>query len=193
MEITFVFILNSVLFGLALAMDAFSVSVANGIQDNTMSHKRSVLIAGTFAFFQTAMPLLGWILVHFLVETFTILEPYIPWAAMIILAILGGKMIYDGIKGEEEEASKPLKGHILLLQGIATSIDALSVGFTISELTFGYALIEAGIIGVVTLGICLIGLLLGRKIGSKLTKHATIIGGVILILIGLEILITSFF
>ena len=190
MEFNLLFILNSILFGVGLAMDAFSVSVANGLREKKLTANRVAAIAGTFGAFQTAMPLLGWLCVHTIAEAFTAFQKYIPWIALALLLYIGTKMILEGIRGKEEE-KESLHGWGLILQGIATSIDALSVGFTIAEYTFPFALTEALIIGIVTFGICTAGLYFGRKIGSKISGKATIVGGIILILIGLEIFITG--
>lgn len=190
----FVFFFNSVLLGVGLAMDAFSVSLANGLHEPNMSNKKALGIAGMFAFFQALMPMIGWVLIHTLVNQFTSLQKYIPWIALILLCYIGGKMLYDGIKGDEKEGeAKPLALSLLIAQGIATSIDALSVGFTISEYTLVPALICALIIAVVTLGICFLGVKIGNRVGEKFSSKASILGGAILIFIGLEIFITSFF
>ena len=191
MTFSFMFILNSILFGVGLAMDAFSVSLANGLQEPDMPFPRCLVIAGTFAAFQTLMPLLGWFCVHSVAEAFQAFQPFIPWIALVLLLFIGGKMIWEGLHPGEEKTS--LKGGALFVQGIATSIDALSVGFTIAEYTFVFALAESLIIGLVTFGICLAGVRLGGKIGGKLSGKAPIFGGIILILIGLEIFITGVF
>ena len=187
MTFDFLFVLNSILFGVGLAMDAFSVSVANGLNEPDMPVRRGLVIAGTFALFQTLMPLLGWFCVHSIAEAFQAFQAYIPWIALVLLVYIGVKMILEGLHHKEEK--KSLKGTALLVQGIATSIDALSVGFTIAEHTWPFALAEAVIIGIVTFGICLAGVRLGGTIGKKLAGKATIFGGIILILIGLEIFI----
>ena len=191
MEFNLLFILNSVLFGFGLAMDAFSVSIANGLREPDLRPRRLVLIAGTFAAFQTAMPLLGWLCVHTIAESFRAAQPYIPWIALALLTWIGGKMIYETLRKKEDEALPPLKGWNLFVQGVATSIDALSVGFTIAEYTLPFALAEAVIIGVVTFGICAAGLHFGRKIGARFTEKAAVAGGIILILIGIEIVLTA--
>ena len=191
MTFGFLFFFNSILFGIGLAMDAFSVSLANGLHEPDMPVSRSLLIAGTFAVFQTLMPLLGWVCVHSIAEAFQAFQRFIPWIALALLVYIGVKMILEGIHHKEENAS--LKGGALFVQGIATSIDALSVGFTIAEYTLVFALAESLIIGIVTFGICLAGVRLGGKIGTKLSGKAPILGGIILILIGLEIFITGVF
>ena len=190
----FLFYFESVLLGIGLAMDAFSVSLANGLNEPCMSNKKALGISGTFAFFQALMPLIGWTLVHTIVEKFKSFEKFIPWIALALLGYIGGKMLYEGIKGKEEEQQcKPLALSLLIAQGIATSIDALSVGFTIAEYTFLPALVCALIIAVVTLGICFVGVKIGVHVGKKFSHKASILGGAILIFIGLEIFITSFF
>ena len=193
MEWSFVFFLNSGLLGVGLAMDAFSVSLANGLHDPHMSRRRGTIIAGTFAGFQAAMPMLGWVCVHTIVELFSSFEKFIPWIALALLGYIGGKMLVEGIKGEEAEEAAELSAGALFVQGVATSIDALSVGFTISEYGWGMALVCSLIIAVVTFFVCTAGLSLGKKFGTKLSGKASILGGVILIGIGLEIFATGIF
>ena len=170
-------------------MDAFSVSVANAISDPSMKRHRMLEIAGCFAVFQTLMPLLGWLCVHFVRELFHSFSRFIPWIALILLLFLGGKMLLEGLQKKKEASSEPvaLSFGALLLQGIATSIDAASTGFVISDYTFSYALTASLIIGAVTLLICLGGLFLGRRFGKHLSTRASILGGIILIAIGIEI------
>ena len=185
------FLINSILFGIGLAMDAFSVSVAAGLQSPHMSKGRMLRIAGTFSFFQIAMPLIGWLCVHTMAERFARFEKAVPWIALILLLFLGGRMIAEELvkhaEGEELPEEGDLSGGELIAQGIATSIDALSVGFTIADLGWQAALLESVIIGAVTLFICLGGLRLGRSLGKKLAGKAGYLGGIILILIGLNI------
>ena len=189
MSFNLLFIFNSILFGIGLAMDAFSVSVANGLQNPHMPVSRSLIIAGTFGVFQTLMPLLGWLCVHSIAEAFQAFQRFIPWIALILLVFIGVKMIREGLHEQEEKGS--LQGGALLIQGIATSIDALSVGFTIAEYDLVFAVAESLIIGIVTFGLCTVGIRLGGKIGTKLSGKATIVGGIILILIGIEIFVTG--
>ena len=186
------FVINSILLGVGLAMDAFSVSVTDGMRDPAMSRRRMLLIAGTYAVFQFAMPLTGWFFVHTLREHFEVFQKYIPWIAFALLAWIGGKMLAEGFaahSGEEEVCEKTVTAGALLIQGVATSIDALSVGFTIADYGFVSAFSCALIIAAVTLVICVTGVLLGRRVGTVLNRKATILGGVILVSIGLEILI----
>lgn len=184
---------SSAMLGIGLAMDAFSVSLANGLHEPTMKKRKLAGIAGVFAGFQFLMPMIGWICVHTVAEKFKMFEKMIPWIALALLAFIGGKMIYEGIKKEGcDEGACELCFVTLILQGIATSIDALSVGFTIAEHGFLEALASCAIIGVLTFFICVGGLLIGRKFGTGLASRASLLGGSILIIIGLEIFITSF-
>ena len=193
MEWSFVFFLNSALLGVGLAMDAFSVSLANGLHDPHMSRRRGAIIAGTFGVFQAVMPMAGWLCVHTIVELFSAFEKFIPWIALALLGYIGGKMLLEGIKGEEAEETAELSAGALFMQGVATSIDARSVGFTISEYGWLMALVCSLIVATVTFFICEAGLSLGKKFGTKLSGKASILGGVILIGIGLEIFISGVF
>ena len=188
------FIINSICLGVGLAMDAFSVSLANGLEDPDMSSKRMGGIALVFAIFQAIMPMIGWTCVHTIVKYFNSFQKFIPWIALILLAYIGIKMIIEGIKGDdEEEAVQKLSFMVLMVQGVATSIDALSVGFTISEYNVFMAIVCAIIIAIVTFGICIGGLILGRKFGTIFAGKANIFGGIILIGIGIEIFIKGVF
>lgn len=194
MEWSLMFVFNSVLLGVGLAMDAFSVSMANGLNEPTMKKGKMCGIAGVFAGFQFAMPMIGWICVHTIIQYFTAFGKFIPWIALILLAYIGGKMLYEGIRNRDSAEEKPSLGiGALLIQGIATSIDALSVGFTIAGYGWLMAFAAALIIAAVTFVICMAGLLIGKKFGTKLSNKAQILGGVILIAIGIEIFITGVF
>ena len=187
-------ILPSILLGIALAMDAFSVSLANGLNCPCMPPRKMFLIAGIFAVFQAMMPLTGWFAVHTAATYFEAFQPFIPWIALVLLCFIGGKMLIEGF-GKQEDSCNPsaLTFTLLLVQGLATSIDALSVGFTIPDYNWIEAIVCAALIAVVTFFICLGGVLIGRKFGTKLAGKASILGGVILIAIGIEICITSLF
>ena len=196
MEWSLLFVLNNVMLGVGLAMDAFSVSLANGLNDPRMKIRRMCLIAGVFGFFQALMPMTGWFCVHNLVKYFRVFEKFIPWIALILLAFIGGKMLLEGIRNKDDDNEgngNNLGFKMLMVQGIATSIDALSVGFTISEYGFVMALVSALIIAAVTFVICMAGVVIGKQFGTKLANKASILGGVILIIIGLEIFITGAF
>ena len=215
----FLFFLNSAALGVGLAMDAFSVSMANGLHEPEMPRGRMCLVAGVYALFQYAMPMTGWVCVHTIVELFSAFQRFVPWIALGLLLYIGGKMLLEGLrerkvavcpgrkngrcpepcprreKGEEPcpeqgaEGDHRLTGRVLLLQGVATSIDALSVGFTIAEYNALAANVASLIIAGVTFGICLGGLRIGKKFGTRLTWQASVLGGCILIAIGIEIFI----
>lgn len=189
----FRFFFNSILLGVGLAMDAFSVSMANGLNEPKMKRNRMGLIAGVFAFFQFLMPMLGWVCVHTIVQYFQMFEKFIPWIALFLLLYIGGSMLIEGIKGGEEEELKGVGFKALMIQGIATSIDALSVGFTIADYGFLMAFVCSVIIAVVTFFICAGGLQIGKTVGTKLSGKAAVLGGVILIFIGIEIFVTGVF
>ena len=194
MDQSFMFFFNSVLLGVGLAMDAFSVSMANGLNEPNMSKGKMCGIASVFGSFQAIMPMTGWICVHTIVRYFTEFERFIPWIALVLLLYIGGKMLIEGLHNKDESGEKPGLGFgALLVQGIATSIDALSVGFTIAEYGWVMALTASLIIAAVTFIICMSGLVIGKKFGTKLSNKADILGGIILIAIGLEIFLTGIF
>ena len=197
-------LITSVLLGVGLAMDAFSVSIANGLADSGMNKGRMLSIAGTFAGFQFMMPMIGWLLVTEAARLFKWFSPLIPWIALILLLIIGGGLLKDGIeelrdsKTGTAEADKlsdtaKLGFWALMMQGVATSSDALSVGFTTAAYNSMQALVSSLIIGVVTLFICLAGLRIGRRLGTLLAGRASILGGIILIGIGFEIWVKGVF
>ncbi len=190
------FFLNSILLGFALTMDAFSVSIADGLNEPRMKKKKMLFIAGTFAFFQFVMPLIGWACVYALLEKFKAFQYAVPWIALILLSFIGGKMIYENIRSRGIEEQETIEGRrltfiALLIQGIATSIDALSVGFTIANYTWNMALYACLLIALVTFIFCIIGVFFGKKISSKFSSYAELLGGIILIAIGLEIFISN--
>ena len=193
MELGFTFFFNSTLLGIGLAMDAFSVSLANGLNEPHMKRGKLCAVAGVFALLQALMPLAGWVCVHTVVEHFRAFESFIPWIALALLGYIGGKMLWEAIHDSGEDGEHGGVGfRALMIQGVATSIDALSVGFTIAEYGAGEAVLAAALIAAVTFVICTAGILIGRKAGTKLAGKAGIFGGAILIFIGLEIFITSF-
>lgn len=193
MNLDFAFFFNSVMLGVGLAMDAFSVSLANGLSEPDMKKSRMTGIAGVFAGFQIVMPLIGWVCVSTVAQYFKVFEYFIPWIALVLLGYIGGKMLYEGIKSKDSDDEKAAVGvKALFIQGVATSIDALSVGFTISRYRLLEAVLSCFLIGIVTFLICFVGLILGKKIGTRLAGKADVFGGVILICIGLEIFIKSF-
>ena len=195
MNLSFSFFFNNILQGIGLAMDAFSVSLANGMNEPCMKKVKMLGTAGVFSLFQALMPLIGWICISTVAQKFEAFQKLIPWIALILLTIIGGKMLYEGIKNKdvpcEEKKSTGFSG--LLVQGIATSIDALSVGFTIADYGLVAAIVCALLIAIVTFIICTAGVYIGKAFGTKISGKASILGGVILIAIGLEIFLTGIF
>lgn len=195
--ISFSFIITNFLLGVGLAMDAFSVSIADGLDEPNMKKSKTWLIAGTFAIYQYLMPMIGWVCVQYLAQKFEAFQKFIPWIALILLGYIGGKMLIEGIRGGSGEEKKENLGGLgfgmLMVQGIATAIDALSVGFTIANYNAFLANLASIIIGLVTMVICLVGLKLGKTVGNKLSNKASILGGIILIAIGIEVFVTNIF
>ncbi|MDL2285360.1 manganese efflux pump MntP family protein [Desulfovibrio sp. OttesenSCG-928-F07] len=173
---------------IALAMDAFAVAIATGLRLRC-SLTQTVRMAGAFGFFQFAMPVLGWFLG---LSVRSYIDAADHWVAFILLTFVGGKMLYESFKGEDnEDCPDPTKGLTLLILAVATSIDALAVGISISILGADIWL-PAAIIGVVCFVITAIGMHIGRMVvseNSTLAKKANIAGGFVLIGIGLKILI----
>ncbi|MBE6692666.1 MAG: manganese efflux pump [Ruminococcaceae bacterium] len=195
MNLGIMFFVESALLGVGLAMDAFSVSLANGLNEPCMKKPRMLGIAGVFAFFQYLMPMIGWVCVHTVAQHFSSFEKFIPWIALVLLCFIGGKMILDAFKNQDEDRcceARAITIGALIMQGVATSIDALSVGFTISSYNLVTALICGLIIAVTTFAICLGGIIIGKKAGTRLANKAGYLGGGILIFIGFEIFISSF-
>ena len=192
LDLNFFFL--SIMLGVGLAMDAFSVSLANGLNEPKMKLGKMTGIAGMFAFFQALMPMIGWVCIRTVVQYFKAFEQFIPWIALALLGYIGTKMLIEGIKCPEcDEECRAVTFVGLIIQGVATSIDALSVGFAIEEYHFAEALISALVIAAVTFVICMGGIIIGKKVGTKLAGKAGILGGAILIFIGLQIFIKSFF
>lgn len=191
MNWSLMFFVNSILFGIGLAMDAFSVSLADGLREPQMKRGRLLTIAGLFGGFQGLMPLIGWFLVHTVVRFFEGFLNVTPWIALVLLLFIGGNMLREGIRGGDLEDVNVLSAGTLLLQAVATSIDALSVGISIVRYSALQALVCALIIAVITFGLCVIGLRIGRRAADRLQGKAQILGGVILILLGIEICVTG--
>ena len=196
MNFLILFVTNSILLGIGLAMDAFSVSIANALNEPEMKITRMSLIAGCYAFFQFIMPVAGWVCVHTIAQIFTSFQKFIPWIALILLLYIGGKMLWESFHNEESDDSSEIKKLtfvLLIVQGVATSIDALSVGFTIADYNFSSALAASIIIAAVTFVICITGLKIGKTVGNRLSGKAEILGGLILIGIGIEIFVRGVF
>ena len=184
-----VLVIELLLIGVGLSMDAFAVSVCKGLAMRKVNKKQAFIIGLFFGGFQALMPFIGWALG-------TQFESYITsidhWIAFILLALIGGKMVIEATKTEEEQEIKqmdpPLDMKEMLLLAIATSIDALAVGITFAFLQ--YPIVEAMlIIGLTTFVLSIIGVYVGNAFGSRYQKRAEMAGGIILILIGLKILL----
>ena len=190
-------LLSGLLLGLGLTMDAAAVSMSNGLEEPKMKPIKMFYIALLYGVFQGVMPLLGYFFGHLLFENFTFIQEYhlIPIVALIILLILGTKMIIDGIKEikkpAEEREIKKIGFKLLIIQAIATSIDALSTGLSFADYQIYEAVIVVSLITLVTFIACIISVLIGKKFGDKLGSKAVIIGGIILIAIGIEIFVTG--
>ena len=195
MQWSFEFVLTSIFLGIGLAMDAFSVSLANGLSQPDMKKKKQFYIALVFAAFQAIMPLIGWFCVSTVANKFEMFEKFIPWIALILLLYIGGGMIKDGIKNNpsENNCTGAIGFCALIVQGIATSIDALSVGFTISGYNALMAVACALIIASVTFVICMAGVSIGKRCGTRFSGKSAVLGGAILVFIGLEIFINGVF
>lgn len=187
------FFLENIILGIGLSADAFSISLANGLAEPKMRFPKAALIAAIFAVPQLLMPLIGWTCVHTVAEHFIFFKKLIPWIALILLSYLGANMLFSGIgSASEREVSSSVNIGALLITGIATSVDTLSVGFTIPHYGFPEALSCALIIGAVTFALCLAGVYIGKRFGKGLASKSEILGGAILIFIGIKIFISSF-
>lgn len=192
-------IFNGILLGFGLAMDAFSVSLADGLNEPRMKFKKCFTIAGVFALFQALMPLIGWLAVSGFLELFNKFKPIIPWVSFILLCFIGGKMLYEGLKkkpeGEPEKSIKSLTTCALLIQAVATSIDALTAGINFAKdysLTqYPYVFLSVAIIAFITFAICICGVKLGQTVGTRLAGKAGILGGCVLIFLGLKIFVAD--
>lgn len=201
-------ILSVVLISVSLAMDAFAVSICDGMVYRNLSKSKSVFIPLTFGIFQALMPIIGFY-IGMAFSQIDKFDEFDHWIAFGLLLIIGGKMVLDGIKElksggvEEDSVPKSFSVPTVLLQGVATSIDALFVGFSLnSMLSVDYvsnvqllAWISVAIIGVITFAISFVGLFIGKKFGKLFSKKACvaeIIGGVVLILLAVKMLLSGY-
>lgn len=191
MDVSAVFFVENLLLGTGLAMDAFSVSLVNGMSEPCMKRKKAFTIALIFALFQAAMPLIGWFCVHNIVDKFKMFRPVIPWIAFVLLLYIGIEMIKNAVKHTDstQQCIPRIRLSALLIQGIATSIDALSAGFTLATYNTIDVFCAVAIIASVTFLICFGGVYVGKKFGTYLSNKSLVFGGSILIFIGVEILI----
>jgi len=185
--------------GVSLSMDAFAVALCKGLAMRRRNIRRSLLIAGVFGGFQALMPLIGWLAGR---SFYKAIEAYDHWVAFGLLALVGGKMIYDAVKEmrhpEEETAKNSLKIAELLVLGIATSIDALAVGLSFAMLGMQPETSSSGgmgiwvsilTIGVTTFLLSFAGVFIGRQFGTRLKAKAELAGGIVLVLLGIKILL----
>ena len=175
--------------GIALAMDAFAVSICKGIKMPKLRKSHIVIIAVFFGGFQMLMPLIGWLLGSQFVQY---ISKFDHWIAFALLAFIGVKMAIESFKHEEEECCKcesKLNLKELVVLAIATSIDALAVGITFALYPDINILPSISIIGIVTFIICAGGVVIGHKFGAKFKSKAELLGGIVLVIIGLKLLI----
>lgn len=182
------FLLYSFLLGAGLSMDAFSVSLADGLRDPRMSVRRMCATAGTYGAFQACMPLAGRGLVRFAAARLTWFGRWIPWAGAGLLVWMGCRMVRDGLRGVPD--ARPRR-RTLLLQGFATSVDALSVGFGLAARTLPAALTASGIIAAVTFCDCMVALAVGKRFGLRFSAQASVTGGLVLLGIGVEMALSE--
>ncbi|MBE7035072.1 MAG: manganese efflux pump [Ruminococcaceae bacterium] len=175
------------LIAVGLSMDAFAVSVSNGMAISNLRLRDALRFGLFFGFFQALMPLLGW-LAGSLFSTYIISIDH--WIAFGLLAYIGGKMIRDSRESDEPCGCTHVR--ILIILSIATSIDALAAGITFAFMPINI-LVSILIIGSITFALCTLGALLGKQIGSKVGRHAQTVGGAVLILMGIKILIEHLF
>lgn len=189
----FTLIIDSILLGFGLAMDAFSVSIADALTEPEMSKKKMCGISGMFGIFQAIMPLIGWTCIHTIVQHLGFVEKWIPWIALVFLCFVGTKMIIEGRETGGKQKTLTITLGIIIVQAIATSIDAFSVGFMIAEYDLLNAVICALVIATVTFLICMVGFFLGKKSADVFSGKAQLVGGIVLIVIGIKVFITGVF
>jgi putative Mn2+ efflux pump MntP len=181
MDLITIFIL-----AIGLSVDAFSVAIGIGAANTKRSWSPMLRLAAAFGLFQFAMPIAGWLAGQTVVD---IISDYDHWIAFALLTYVGGKMVWEGFENEnDEEKADQTRGLPLLLLSIATSIDALAVGFSFSILKVPI-LFPATIIGIVCFLMTAIGMMFGKVLARIFGKKVEIFGGIVLIGIGIKILI----
>ena len=179
-------VIEIILVGASLSMDAFAVSVCSGLKMPKIDFKKAALIAFFFGGFQALMPALGWALGALFAAY---VDKYDQYIAFIILAYLGGKMIWDVFNSDGEEASAAIDMKSLFIMSFATSVDALAVGVTFGMDPAVSIVPAALIIGVTTFAICICGVIVGNIFGARWQSRAQFVGGLMLILVGTKILL----
>lgn len=175
------------LIGVGLSMDAFAVSVGKGLGMRRIDMRVALMLAVSFGLFQALMPVAGW----FLASAFaSVIQAAAHWVAFALLAIIGGKMLYDGIRGESEDdgGDSSIGWMELLMLSVATSIDAFAVGVTFAALNVSL-MPAVAIIGVTTFAFSLAGVFIGSRFGDRYERAAGMLGGLILIAIGIKVLV----
>ena len=183
-------VIELLVLALGLSMDAFAVSICKGLSVPKLQAKHCLICGVYFGGFQALMPLIGWALGIRFQSMITNID---HWIAFALLAVIGANMIKESFSKEEECPDASFGFKTMLTLAVATSIDALSVGFTIAEYGWLMALAASGIIAVVTFFLCMAGLHIGKEFGTRLSGKASVLGGIILIGIGLEIFISGVF
>ncbi len=177
------------LIALGVSADAFAVSLARGLKIRTLRWGQALLIAGAFGVFQAVMPILGWLLGSAFAS---VIQDYDHWVAFGLLVLVGGKMLWEALfqhdQGGGDESADGIGLHELLVLSLATSIDALAVGISLSVLDVNIWM-TAGIIGLITFGLSLGAVFIGHRVGVRFQRPAEVIGGLILIGIGISILV----
>ncbi len=182
--------LEIVLIGIGLSMDAFAVSITNGLCCTDLKRSKMLWLAVCFGAFQGLMPTAGFFLGKAFERYITVID---HWIALVLLGYIGGKMLFDALTEREEENTYALTAKLLLMQGIATSIDALAVGVSFAALPDIRIIPTALLIMSITFMLSLVGVTFGTKVGQKLGSRAQIVGGLILIGIGVKIFIEHVF
>lgn len=178
------------LLAIGLSFDSFAVSVCSGLNLPHIRFFQAAKIAIFLALFQAVMPLIGWLVGN---SVKSVIEPVDHWIAFGLLSLIGGKMIIESfIDSDAREIKNPLDIKVILTLSVATSIDALAVGFSFATL-LSKILIAVFIIGLVTFIASMLGILLGKKTGPAINRYAEVLGGLILLFIGAKILIEHFF
>jgi putative Mn2+ efflux pump MntP len=177
--------ITTLLIAVALAMDSFSVSIANGLATKKIKTANAIKIAAFFGFFQAIMPIIGWYAGAHILD---LISQFDHWVAFILLAVIGSRMIYESISKDSSSIISSLSIKVLLILSIATSIDALAVGLSLYVLNVSIITL-ATVTGIVTFFLSFCGVYLGGRFGCILRNRVEALGGIILIIIGLRILL----
>lgn len=182
-------IIQAVVLGVTLAMDALSISVSKALAANKVKFSNALKLATVFGLFQAVMPLIGYLIGN---SFYSLIKEYFNFLSFAILTFIGGKMIYEHFKCENDDTCGIITIRELIVLGIATSIDALAAGFVFSGNEFLTVVLNCVIIGAITFIICAVGYIGGSKIGSFIGDKGEIIGGIVLILLGVKFLLEYF-